>query len=163
MAGLCRRCIRVPPWTPDTRGRLITDGVPELVGGWCWFFFQRLLGRGGVDPPNDNTSTPPGVGWFSWAARVGGAGFAEEGCCGFAEGFEGAEVEGRLGGVGGSGGGEVGALTPALSQQTERGRKRETGWKPVPLGLGGKIRSRVFWRRGIRSLRSSRGRGRGFR
>tara|TARA_R110002073_G_scaffold104622_4_gene236608 strand:- start:299792 stop:300505 length:714 start_codon:yes stop_codon:yes gene_type:complete len=59
----------------------------------------------------------------AWATAGGWAGFAEEGGCGFAEGFEGAEVEGRLGGFGGSRGGGVGALTPALSQQTGRGRK----------------------------------------
>ena len=92
--------------------------MPDLVVWLDWLIFGGFQDRGGVE---DDTSTPPGV----WTARSAGgwAGFAEEGGCGFAEGFEGAEVEGRLGGFGGSRGGGVGALTPALSQQTGRGRK----------------------------------------
>ena len=92
--------------------------MPDF-GVWLdWLIFGGFQDRGGVE---DDTSTPPGV----WTARSAGgwAGFSEEGCGGFAEGFEGAEMERRLGGFGGSGGGEVGALTPALSQQTGIGRK----------------------------------------
>jgi len=62
-----------------------------------------------------------------------------EGGGGLAEGFDGVGLGSevgrgrRMGGFGGSRGGELGALTPALSQQTGRGRKS------VCCGVGGLV------------------------